>query len=230
MQTNESQTKYFYVHTGQQEIKNLWQIKSVDSASTLELRAIKPNNPIVTKGFRANQYSNVEALKQAFENEALKLNQQGYNIYVVMNSIKESFNGYSAKDEDIKTRDLLLIDIDRATSTKEPANQTELDAADSLSNEITTYLSGMGWGEPIRVMSGNGYHLYYKLGQLPNDPKHKELVENALKELAKKFDNDVVKVDTCVFNASRITKVPGTIAYKGTESIDRPYRMAKVVS
>jgi hypothetical protein len=218
--------------TGKQktEIKRLWQIKAVDSTSTLELRAIKPNNPIiVTKGFRANQYSNIEALQQAFEDEAIKLNQQGYNIYVVMNAIKESFNGSSAKDEDIKTRDLLLIDIDRATSTKEPANQTELDAANTLSNDISTYLSGMGWGEPIKVMSGNGYHLYYKLGKLPNDLKHKELVEKTLKELAQKFDNSVVKVDTCVFNASRITKVPGTIAYKGTESIDRPYRMAKVL-
>jgi hypothetical protein len=213
----------------QSEIKRLWQIKAVDSTSTLELRAIKPNNPVLTKVLRAHQYSNVEALQQAFEDEAIKLNQQGYNIYVVMNAIKESFNGSSAKDEDIETRDLLLIDIDRATSTKEPANQSELDAANSLSNDISTYLSGMGWGEPIKVMSGNGYHLYYKLGKLPNDLKHKELVEKTLKELAHKFDNSVVKVDTCVFNASRITKVPGTIAYKGTESIDRPYRMARVL-
>jgi len=211
------------------EIKNLWKIKAVESTSTVEFRAIKPNNPTVTKSFRANQYSNVEALQQAFEDEAIRLNQQGYNIYVVMNAIKESFNGSSAKDEDIETRDLLLIDIDRATSTKEPANQTELDAANTLSNDISTYLSGMGWGEPIKVMSGNGYHLYYKLGKLPNDLKHKELVEKTLKELAQKFDNSVVKVDTCVFNASRITKVPGTIAYKGTESIDRPYRMARVL-
>ncbi len=211
------------------EIKNLWCMKAVDSTSIIELRAIAPNNPPIARSFKASQYHNLEELKQAFEDEAIKLNQQGYNIYVVMNSIKESFSGNSAKDEDIKTRDLLLIDIDRATSTKEPANQTELDAAGSLSNKIATYLSGMGWGKPIRVMSGNGYHLYYKLGQLPNDHKHKELVENALKELAKKFDNDIVKVDTCVFNASRITKVPGTIAYKGTESIDRPYRMARVL-
>ena len=217
--------------TGKQktEIKNLWQIKAVDSTSTLELRAIKPNNPVLTKVLRAHQYSNVEALQQAFEDEAIRLNQQGYNIYVVMNAIKESFNGSSAKDEDIETRDLLLIDIDRATSTKEPANQSELDAANSLSNDISTYLSGMGWGEPIKVMSGNGYHLYYKLGKLPNDLKHKELVEKTLRELANRFDNHVVKVDTCVFNASRITKVPGTIAYKGTASIDRPYRIARVL-
>ena len=217
------------MYSSEIEIKNLWRIKAVDSTSTLELRAIAPNKPIITKVFKASQFDNVEELQQAFENEAIKLNQQGYNIYIVMNSIRESFNGYSAKDEDIATRDLLLIDIDRANSSKEPSNQAELDAANALCTDISTHLSEVGWGEPIKVLSGNGYHLYYKLDQLPNDSRHKELIENILKDLANRFDNNLVKVDTCVFNASRITKVPGTIAYKGTESIDRPYRMARVL-
>lgn len=215
--------------TQQNEIKNIWRIKAIDSTSALELRAISQSKPIITKVFKASQFDNVEALQQAFEDEALKLNQQGYNIYIVMNSIKESFNGYSAKDEDIATRDLLLIDIDRANSSKEPSNQDELDAANALCTDISTYLLKRGWGEPIKVLSGNGYHLYYKLGQLPNDSMHKELIENTLKELASRFNNNIVKVDTCVFNASRITKVPGTIAYKGIESTDRPYRMARVL-
>lgn len=214
----------------QTEIKKLWLYKPVNSKSILELRAIAPNKPIIIKVFKAAQYNDIEALKQAFEDEAIRLNHQGYNIYFVMNSIKESFNGYSVKDEDIECRDLLLIDIDRVASTKEPANQAELDAANSLSEDISTHLIEWGWGEPIKVLSGNGYHLYYTLGQLSNDSEHKELVESSLKELANKFDNSLVKVDTCVFNASRITKVPGTIAYKGKGSLDRPYRMARVLA
>jgi hypothetical protein len=79
-------------------------------------------------------------------------------------------------------------------------------------------------------MSGNGYHLYYILNQFPNDNHHKELVSGVLQELADHFDTPIVKVDTVVFNASRITKVPGTIAYKGTASANRPYRMARVIS
>ncbi|OYY20908.1 MAG: hypothetical protein B7Y67_03780, partial [Polynucleobacter sp. 35-46-11] len=191
---------------------------------------IASNKSPITKIYRADQFIDIDTLQQAFEDEAIKLNQVGYNIYVVMNPIKESFNGQSAKDEDIAHRDLLLIDIDRATASKEPANQAELEAAHSLSEDISTYLAGEGWGEPIKVLSGNGYHLYYKLGQLPNDAKHKGLVESSLKELANRFDTSIVKIDTCVFNASRITKVPGTIAYKGKASLDRPYRMARVLS
>ena len=56
---------------------------------------------------------------------------------------------------------------------------------------------------------------------MPNDEKSKALVEGALQELANKFNNGVVAVDTVVFNASRITKVPGTIARKGENTTER---------
>ena len=213
----------------QEEIENLWLIKAVGMRSILEMRAIKGKETII-KTFKGTKYENCDDLKRAFEEEALKLNQLGYNIYIVMNPINASFTGYSAKDTDIEYRDLLLIDIDRAQKASEPANQAELDAAFALANDITKYLKSQGWDKPIRVMSGNGYHLYYILNKVPNDDHHKELVASVLQELADHFDNPVVKVDTVVFNASRITKVPGTIAYKGTESIDRPYRMARVMS
>lgn len=216
--------------TSQQfEIKKLWLIKAVDSKSILEMRAIKGPKTVI-RFFKGASYKKTDDLKQSFEDEALKLNQQGYNIYIVMNPIKESFKGHSASDEDIQCRDLLLIDIDRAQKASEPANQNELDAALALSNDIREYLKSQGWDEPIRMMSGNGYHLYYVLNELPNDVQHRNLVTEALRELADHFNNSVVKVDTVVFNASRITKVPGTIAYKGTATQTRPYRMARVVS
>jgi hypothetical protein len=79
------------------------------------------------------------------------------------------------------------------------------------------------------MMSGNGYHLYYLLSKLPNDAKTKALIEGVLHELADKFNNDIVAVDTVVFNASRITKVPGTIARKGPNTAERPHRMAVVL-
>jgi hypothetical protein len=213
----------------EKEIKKLWRIKGIDSNSILEMRAIKGQKTVV-KTFKLASYKDTDDLKQSFEIEAIKLNQQGYNIYIVMNPIKDSFTGYSAGDDDIEYRDLLLIDIDRAQKATEPADQSELDAALALSDDIRSYLKSQGWDEPIRMMSGNGYHLYYILNQLPNDIKHKQLVAGALQELADHFNNSVVKVDTVVFNASRITKVPGTIAYKGTETQIRPYRMARVVS
>jgi hypothetical protein len=75
-------------------------------------------------------------------------------------------------------------------------------------------------------MSGNGWHLYYRLDQLSNDDDTKSLIHNVLKLLAKRFNNSVVNIDTVVYNASRITKVPGTVMRKGEETEDRPYRKA----
>lgn len=208
------------------EIKNLWRIKAVGSTSIIELRAIKPDG-IYTKLFKGVNYNSVEDLRLAFEQEALKLNAQGYNIYVVMNPIKAGFTGKSAGDKDIDYRDLLLIDVDRSGTSKDPASDEELEAARVLADQIATYLKLYGFDEPLRVMSGNGYHLYYVLDNVTNAPENTQRIKDFLNDLATEFDNDIVKVDTCVFNASRITKVVGTIARKGKETAERPFRIAR---
>ena len=146
-----------------------------------------------------------------------------------MNPIREDFDSGSVTDKDIAYRDLLLIDIDKVGHKGQPSTDAELEAARLLSEQIADFLKSEGWDEPIRMMSGNGYHLYYVLNKLPNDENTKALVEGALHELADKFNNDIVAVDTVVFNASRITKVPGTIARKGPNTAERPHRMAVVL-
>ncbi len=217
--------------TQTEEIKKLWQIKATSSSSIIELRAIKKQAPkpeIITKLFKGKDFNSRDELHLAFEQEALRLNALGYNIYVVMNPINDSFVGGSAGDKDIAYRDLLLIDIDRH-DTKNPANKIELEAAEALADKVASYLKGGGWDKPIKVMSGNGYHLYYILDRVANTDDIRDFIKDFLKDLAAAFDTDVVKIDTNVFNASRITKVVGTIAYKGEDSTDRPYRMARCV-
>ena len=215
------------------EIQKMWRIFAVGRNSILELRALSPSGntqklKAITKHYRVNQYDEVDSCKRAFEDEALRLNALGYNIYIVMNPIKAGFAGYAACDDDIELRDLMLIDIDRAAKLVEPANDAEVDAARLCANEIISYLSARGFSNPIRLMSGNGHHLYYVLKDIPNTPEATVTVETILHNLARKFDNPQVKVDTVVFNASRITKVPGTIMRKGVESDGRPYRMAVI--
>jgi hypothetical protein len=216
------------------EIKKLWQIIGTSSSSVLELRAIWPSGiqpikPPLTVHFRASDFADIEACKSAFETEALRLNGLGYNIYIVMNPIKSTFVGSAVKDEDISYRDLLLIDIDRVQKAKEPATDEEVEAAKQLADTVMAYLATNEWPEPIRVMSGNGHHLYYVLPEVANDDQSKQYVQSLLKSLAAEFDNDTVKIDTTVFNASRITKVVGTVARKGLESEGRPYRMARII-
>jgi len=214
-----------------EEIKKLWRIIATGNSSVLELRAlwptgIAPSKPPLTKHFRAKDHSSVVHCKAAFEAEALRLNALGYNIYTVMNPISEFFQGKSAADADISHRELFLIDIDRAEKLLAPATDAEIDAARQVADAIKTFMEERGWSDPVRVMSGNGHHMYYMLTDTPNNDESKHLIQTTLLNLAHRFDNNLVKIDKVVFNASRITKVPGTIARKGLESEERPYRMA----
>ena len=213
-----------------QAIKQLWQIIDTGPSSVLELRAIDPHKkqPPVTQHFRATAYDSVEACCAAFEAHALQLNGVGYNCYVVMNPINTEFRGRAAADVDITCRKLLLVDIDRAATAKEPATDAEVDAARETADRVVAYIGSMGIDNPIRTMSGNGHHIYYKLPEFPNDKNSTRVVESFLKNLANKFNNEAVKIDTTVSNASRITKVVGTVARKGIESENRPYRMAVI--
>lgn len=212
------------------EIKKQWRIIATGPSSILELRALCPfrRYPPKTLHFRAKEHESVDACREAFEAKALELNADGYNIYIVMNPIRPDFQGNAATDQDVLNRDLVLIDIDRATTAKEPANDAEVEEARKLADAVEEHLRSKRCGDPIRTMSGNGHHLYYVLSELPNDIHSTTVIEGFLKQLATHFNNGMVKIDTTVFNASRITKVLGTIARKGIETEDRPYRMASL--
>lgn len=210
-----------------QEIKNLWRIKAVGPQSILELRALNESTLPITKIFSGQNYSSDKELKLAFEQQAISLNEEGYNIYIVMNPIQKDFKGKSATDADIEYRDLLLIDIDKKGYVGEASTNAELEAARLLANKIADFMNERGWTNPIRVMSGNGHHLYYVLDNVDNSENSKQYIKDILKGLAARFDNEIVKVDTSVFNASRITKVVGTMARKGANTKERPHRMAK---
>jgi len=216
------------------EIQKMWRIFYADNNSVFELRALWPkgvagSKKAVFKYYWASKYPSLDACKAAFEHDALDLNAEGFNIYTVMNPISALVQGQGAtKNVDILYRHLLLVDIDRTGDTSEPATDAEVAAAKSLALQIRLFMDARGWPAPFVVMSGNGYHLYYVLDGVGNDQAASDMVKQVLKELAAKFDNAIASVDTSVHNAARITKVPGTIMRKGTESVDRPYRVAEV--
>ncbi len=222
------------VNSARFEVQKMWGIFYSDDKSVFELRALWPKDvpneqPPIVRHYKVSDYSSLEACKAAFERDALDLNAEGYNIYTLLNPLNPDFTGKGgAQNTDILYRDLLLVDIDRTVSASEPATDTEVDAAKSLAIQIRLYMDARGWAAPFVVMSGNGYHLYYVLEDVGNDSISADLVKSVLNELASKFDNATVSVDTCVHNAARITKVPGTIMRKGMESALRPYRMAEV--
>jgi hypothetical protein len=216
------------------EMRRMWKIFKVGKNHPISLRAIWPKGsgfpkPVITKTYRADDYPDINDRQEAFIADAVDLNNDGYNVYIPINSINPTFRAGPISDGDIYCRDLLMIDIDRARDTKSPATNAELQSALDLGGRVEQFLMQLGFDAPCKVMSGNGLHLYYRLDGLPNDQTSKTMIGDFLKALAFQFDTDDVHVDTAVVNASRITKVPGTIARKGDESANRPYRMAKVL-
>lgn len=217
------------------EIRNHWLVHELPEGRPISIRALKPKGsqlPLYPQNltFHPSDYNSADALKLAFENQAASLNDAGYNVYTVMNQIRSDFKGCAAvKDCDITHRTILLVDIDRIGDTSHPATVTEIDAAFELAGEVESYLRGEDFPDPLWVHSGNGCHLYYRTPVIPQSELVTQTVERFLKGLAARFDNNVVGVDTSVFNASRITKVIGTVARKGIESEGRPYRIARLV-
>lgn len=135
----------------------------------------------------------------------------------------------AAGDEDVTRRALLLIDCDPVRTVPESsATDDEKAASLAKAEAIRAYLRGEEWPDPILVDSGNGTHLLYRI-DLPNDEDSKVLIRGVLSALAAEFDDADVVVDQKVFNASRITKLPGTIAGKGPNTPDRPHRWAALL-
>ena len=120
-----------------------------------------------------------------------------------------------------------MIDIDRVGDTSIPATDAEVQASFDLAQVICGFLTSKDFPQPKWVHSGNGTHLYLDLEPCTSDVLDSMTVGRLLKGLAEQFNNDVVGVDTTVFNAARITKVIGTVARKGIESEGRPFRIAR---
>jgi hypothetical protein len=123
----------------------------------------------------------------------------------------------------------LLIDLDTERPDETNANESEKDAARDVAAKVLDELAGEGWPPPVIVDSGNGWHLLYRI-DLPNDAESRTMCKDALTALMGRYQTAAVKFDTKVFNANRISKLPGTWARKGPHTDERPHRLAKFLS
>lgn len=133
-------------------------------------------------------------------------------------------------DADIIERRWLPIDLDPIRPAGISSNEEEHAAAIQKVMDIREWLISKGWpaGAFILADSGNGGHLAVKIS-LPNDEAARELVKRFLETLDAAFSDDEVKVDTTTYNAARIWKIYGTTARKGSDTNDRPHRLAKIL-
>jgi hypothetical protein len=164
---------------------------------------------------------------------------QAKGVYITLNPVKgallarasnriEEWAKHATADEHITRRRWLLIDCDAVRISGISSNEAELHAANERAEQVRDWLSERGWCAPVEGMSGNGAHLLYRI-DLPNDKASEELVSKVLKALHKRFSDETVNIDTSVSNASRISKVYGTMVRKGDDMPERPHRRARLV-
>jgi hypothetical protein len=130
-------------------------------------------------------------------------------------------------DEAVTRRCWILIDVDPTRTAHTNSTDRERASAHEVITRIKEYLTSEGWPDPLECDSGNGSHLLYSV-DLPNDAATRTTLANLLKYLAMFFDTPEAHVDQEVFNASRITKLYGTMTRKGPPSEARPHRLSAI--
>lgn len=137
-------------------------------------------------------------------------------------------NDPTAKDEDVLSRQWLLVDVDPTRPTGISSTDTELDYALQIAEKIKAQQVATGWPQPVMALSGNGIHLLWKV-ELANTQSNRNLVSSLLKSISEKFSDTKANIDIAVFNAARITKLYGTHARKGDETATRKHRQSKIL-
>lgn len=132
-------------------------------------------------------------------------------------------------DPDVQRRRWLLIDVDPDRPSGISSTNLEHQRAIAKARSVAGMLEiEFGWPRPMLNSSGNGAHLMYPIDE-PNNDTVKETVQSFLKALASRYNEPGIKIDTSVFNASRIWRLPGTIACKGDSTNERPHRKASIL-
>jgi hypothetical protein len=136
-----------------------------------------------------------------------------------------------SEDEDTLARRWILVDIDAgqppATNSSGPEHEDTLRMADA----ILAFLAEHDFPSSGLTNSGNGHHVYVRLNMLENTAENTGLVQRFLLALAQRFDGKfgTAALDTSVWNSSRVTKCPGSMVFKGPDTIERPCRRSGIL-
>lgn len=196
-----------------------------------EVRAIYGNKTTWSGYFR-----DADSLIKAMHS----LNPRDVNVYISLNEISDACFSRSQQnvfeknpknttsDKDVNGYEWLFIDLDPDRPSGTSSSNEELQESKDVGNKIFYALQNMGFEKPIRALSGNGVHLLYRIS-LENTKERSALLKKCLEVLDAMFSTEKVKVDLKNFNPSRVCKLYGCLAQKGTSTQDRPHRPSYII-
>lgn len=177
-----------------------------------------------------NQFARIAA------NQSMRAAVEG--VYITLNPTKEDLLARAAyrikkadkaeltSDDDIVCRRWIFFDIDPTRPSKVSSTDEEKAKALEVTLALRDCLKARGWPDPLMADSGNGFHLFYRVDLPTNDGG---LVKACLHAAASLVDQPGAKVDTSVFNPSRIVKLAGTVVKKGDAIQSRPHRVSRIL-
>lgn len=210
------------------------------------ISALKPDNQlyecrIIYEG--KNPVSGYFRGSDALVSELKRQSLVNSNVYITLNHLndacysrsqKDSFIGgknlKSTSDGDIEGYEWLFVDLDPVRPSGVSASDSELQLAKELGNKVYAFMKQVGFETPVTAESGNGVHLLYRISVNANDDG-KALIRSALEALDMLFSiPDKVKIDVTNHNQSRVHKLYGTLASKGSNTEERPHRMSRIIN
>lgn len=202
-----------------------------------ELRVLTPAGETFAGWFTGRQLPDLASAALGYE-------QRAKGIYFIPNSIlphdkpaamSRRGAGGTTGDDMIGRRLYTLIDIDPVRRGLDgavieqtcPSTDAEREAAWQVLLRCKGGMEAFGFTGGIVGDSGNGWHLCYPI-DLPNDDESRAQHKTLLAELEARCGDESAHVDLKTFNASRIWKLYGTHARKGTEADARRWRYSQI--
>lgn len=170
-----------------------------------EIRALRPAGPPSIE---------VASDSDDFVDRVTSKNGEFSGVYCTLNRINPDalhrMDGHSVGDDDIERLTTLFFDIDPVRSKGAAATDAQHELALKKAEQLEAFLKAQQWFG-VKIDSGNGAYLLYKIDL---DPADAYLVEGVLRTMDELLSTEEVKIDTCVYNPSRICRVPGTMNRK----------------
>jgi hypothetical protein len=200
--------------------------------SITELRIPKAGRERVISGYFSDPdrlFSAVSDLNGKFSGIYTTINEPLSDLLARSANTVKPFASSTTGDAEILRRNWLLLDFDPDRPAGISSTDTEHAEAITKARSVRSSLSSEGWPMPVLGDSGNGAHLLYSI-ELENTTETSNLIRSVLQAIHLRYSTKTVKTDLAVFNASRISKIYGTLVKKGDSTSDRPHRVSRILN
>lgn len=203
-----------------------------DPGELFEIRIVSGNKKQLLSGY----FTDVDVLLKQLGSQGLR----DKNVYISLNRIDRALYSRTqhdrfvlgpttTSDHNVTDYEWFFVDLDPIRIADVSSTDDELAQAEKSMYAVADYLADIGFKKPVMALSGNGYHLLYKVN-FPNIQENENIVIKCMQVLADMFGNSAVKIDTVNSNPSRVCKLHGTLAQKGANTTSRPHRFSRIIS